>query len=436
MTGIDTTGTVGELDLVSIRARFPALSQAGPDGEPVCFLDGPGGTQVPSSVIEAMSAYLTRANANCGGQFAHSRITDELVARARSVGGAFVCGHEDGIAFGPNMTTLNFLLSQAVGRTLVEGDEIVVTALDHDANVSPWLLLAQDLGLVVREVGLTDELGIDLDGLASVLTERTSVVAFTLASNAVGTLTPAREISELAHSVGALSWADAVHFGTHRRIDVAALGADVLVCSPYKFFGPHLGMAWIRPDLAAFLPASRVRPADELPPGHRFETGTLSHEALAGFVAGVEYLASLGTGPPHFDEPGSEAEAQHRLVASLGARLQLAYDRIAAHEARLAGHFLERLRTIERIQVHGAGRADPSARVSTFGLTSEAAPASALAARLGERSINVWNGNFYALSLMVRLGLGEEGMLRIGMVHYNTEDEVDRVADELAELTR
>jgi selenocysteine lyase/cysteine desulfurase len=248
------------LDVDWVRAQFPALAGSVPPGAPV-FLDAPGGTQVPQSVVSSMSRYLVESNSNTGGAYELSRRTDELIATARRYGGAFVTGDADGIAFGQNMTTLNFNLVRALGRTLVAGDEIVTTALDHDANISPWLLMAADRGLVVREVALTPDLDVDLDDLREKLGDRTRVVAFCLASNAVGTVTPAREIAALAHDAGALAWGDAVAFAPHRRVDVGGLGLDVVVCSPYKFFGPHLGMAWIRPDLAQELPAERVRPA-------------------------------------------------------------------------------------------------------------------------------------------------------------------------------
>ncbi len=282
------------IDVDAVRAQFPALLHPSVGGEPAVFFDGPGGTQVPQSVIDAVADYLARSNANIGGQFESSEVTDDIIAKARSYGGTFVGGSSEGISFGANMTSLNFNLSRAFGRTLREGDEIITTSLDHDANVSPWLLLAQDRGLVVRTVGLTEDLNLDLEDLESKLSDKTKVVAFCLASNAVGTLTPAREVAKLAHEAGALAWADAVAYAPHRRIDVESIGCDVLLCSPYKYFGPHLGMSWMRTDLAESLPAERVRPAGSRPPGHRFETGTQPHENIAGFVAAVEYLADLG----------------------------------------------------------------------------------------------------------------------------------------------
>ncbi|HVC13248.1 MAG TPA: cysteine desulfurase-like protein [Acidimicrobiales bacterium] len=396
------------LDTERIRAQFPALDAAAPPARRPLFLDAPGGTQVPERVVSAMCRYLVEDNSNTGGAYPLSVRTDELIARARVVGAAFVGGDPDGIAFGQNMTTLNFNLVRAVGRTLRPGDEILTTALDHDANISPWLLMAEDRGLVVREVGLTDRLDVDLDDLRTKLGDRTRVVAFCLASNAVGTVTPARKIAELAHEAGALAWGDAVAYAPHRRIDVAALGVDVVLCSPYKFFGPHLGMAWLRPDLARELPAERVRPAAQVPAGHRFETGTLSHEALAGFVAAVDYLASLGAGD------------------DLGSRLTIAYDLIRRHESDLAralGAGLGRLPAVRTAGLPG----DSPGRVPTFGLVPEHATPRKLAERLSDAGIYTWDGNFFAKRVIETLGLDlDEGVLRIGFAHYNTLAEVDR----------
>ncbi len=401
------------LDTDWVRAQFPALrSPARGRGQPI-FLDAPGGTQVPESVVSAMGRYLFEHNSNTDGAYDLSRHTDELVAEGRRYGGTFVGGDPDGIAFGQNMTTLNFNLVRAVGRTLRAGDEILTTALDHDANISPWLLMAQDRGLVVREVGLTTQLDIDLDDLGEKLSDRTRVVAFSLASNAVGTVTRAREIAALAHDAGALAWADAVAYAPHRRIDVGALGLDVLLCSPYKFYGPHLGMAWVRPDLARVLPAERVRPAAEVPPGHRFETGTLSHEAIAGFVAAVDYLASLGSGQ------------------DLASRLTTGYDAIRRHESDLARALGAGIAELAGVRMVGPPGVSP-ARVPTFGLVCERTTPRQLAEALSDAAIYTWDGNFYAKRVVETLGLNlDEGLLRIGMAHYNIRPEVDRLLDVL-----
>ena len=263
------------------------------------FFDGPGGSQMPAEVIDAMVAYMRGSNANLGGAFRTSAESDAVLERARAAAADFTGSEPEEIAFGANMTTLNFQLAHAVARTLEPGDEIVVTDLDHDANVSPWLLVAADHDLVVREAPIRAGDGtLDDDALEALLGERTRVVAFTLASNALGTITDAARMAAAAARVGALAWADAVHLAPHRRLRRAELGIHVLLCSPYKFFGPHLGVAAIERGLAETLPADRVRPAEEWPPGHRFETGTQSHEAIAGTAAAVEYLRSLGRRRP------------------------------------------------------------------------------------------------------------------------------------------
>lgn len=411
-----TSGLTGpQLDVSQVRSQFPALSRANSRGIVPAYFDGPGGTQVPQRVLDAMRDYLVGSNSNIEGEYEASIRTDELIARARGAGGAFVNGDPGGVAFGQNATTLNFLLTRAIGRLLEPGDEIITTTLDHDANVAPWLLLARDRGLTVRQIGVTRDLELDLEDLARQLSDRTKVVAYTLASNAVGTLTPAARVAELAHGAGAWAWVDAVHYASHRRIDVAEIGCDVLLCSPYKFFGPHLGMAWLRPDLAAEWPAERVRPAANHPPGHRFETGTLSHEALAGFVAAVGYLESLGSDDA--DPLGS------------------AYSAISAHEQELAQTFLARLHTMPGWQLLGIQDADPGRRVATFGLLCDHASPEVLARELGRQGYYTWNGNFYALNLVRALGLEEEqGMLRIGFSHYNAAQEVAGLLSHMGEL--
>jgi cysteine desulfurase family protein (TIGR01976 family) len=406
------------LDLPSIRARFPALA-AREDGRLVSYLDGPGGSQVPQEVLDAMLGYLQRDNANLGGAFRASRASDGVMEAGRAALADFVGGEPDEIAFGANMTTLNFLLAHAVTRTFEPGDEIITTWLDHDANVSPWLLVAQDRGLIVHQLGVVEpDLDLDLDELERLITPRTRVVAFTLASNAVGTMPDAPRIAELAHRVGALAWADAVHYAPHRRIDVAALGVDVLLCSPYKFFGPHLGCAWGRKELFESWPADRVRPADDVPAGHRFETGTQSHEAIAAATAAVDYLASLGDGPDR------------------RARLDDAYGRIRVHEEELSAHALRRLAAIPGLTVYGV--TDPDAvgkRTATFCVTLDGHAPRSLAEALAAESIASWDGNYYALSIMQRLGLEEHGGgLRIGFLHYTTRDEVDYALDILERL--
>jgi len=382
------------LDVDAVRARFSALQG------PTAFFDGPGGTQCPDSVIDAIAGYLRESNANLGGSFEASRRSDALLALARITAGAFLgCRPEEAI-FGQNMTTLNFMLSRTVGRTLKAGDEILVTRLDHDGNISPWLELAHDLDLKVGFVDIHDDTTLDLQDLEWQLTERTRVVAFPLASNAVGTLTDARRVAELAHDAGALAWADAVHYAPHRPIDVADLGVDVLICSPYKFFGPHLGLAFGRAELLERWRPYKVRPSAMEPLGHRFETGTLAHELLAGFVAAVEYVDSLG------------------------------WPAIRVHERALGERFLDGLP--ERCTLHGLPSMD--GRVPTFAFTVQGLSPRTVAERLAEREIAVWDGNYYAVEVMERLGLAAEGAVRAGFVHYNTAPEVDRLLAALAEL--
>jgi cysteine desulfurase family protein (TIGR01976 family) len=376
------------LDVEAVRARFPALCSG------VAHLDGPGGTQVPQTVIDAVAGYLRDSNANLGGAFAASRRSDELVERAHAVAGSFLgCRPEEAI-FGANMTTLNFALSRALGRELRAGDELVVTRLDHDGNVSPWLELAHDLDLTIAFVELQDNTTLDLADLESKLGPRTRVVAFPLASNGVGTLTDAARIAELAHSVGALAWADAVHYAPHAPIDVAALGVDVLLCSPYKFFGPHLGLAFVREELLGAWRPYTVRPA----PG--WETGTLPHELLAGFVAAVEYLDELG------------------------------WEAIQTHERGLGERFLAGLPGSCTLY----GLATMEGRTPTFAFTVAGRTPREVAERLAERGIAVWDGDYYAVELMRRLGLQPGGAVRAGFVHYNTADEIDRLLAALAQL--
>jgi cysteine desulfurase family protein (TIGR01976 family) len=276
------------LDIQAVRARFSALRQ------PLAFFDGPGGTQVPDEVIDAVSRYYRESNANVSGPYATSRRTEALVAQARLTAGEFLGCDPAETIFGANMTTLAFALTRTAGRSWQAGDEILVTKLDHDANVSPWLELAQDKELHVRFADIHEDTTLDLDDLERQLTDRTRVVAFPVASNAVGTRADVRRIVELAHDAGALAWADAVHYGPHGPIDAGDWGVDVLICSPYKFFGPHLGVAFGRAELLESWRPYKVRPAADEPLGHRFETGTLAHELLAGFVAAVGYIDSVG----------------------------------------------------------------------------------------------------------------------------------------------
>jgi cysteine desulfurase family protein (TIGR01976 family) len=381
-------------DVAAARAKFPALASG------LVFFDGPGGTQVPQSVIDAVSACLRDANANVEGPFETSRRADAIIAEAHEAAARFLGATPEELGFGQNMTSLNFALTRTLGRELRPGDEIVVTRLDHDGNVAPWLELAHDLDLVIRRADFNEEDGtLDLDDLAAQLSERTRVVAFPWASNALGTITPVRKIAELAHEAGALAWVDAVHYAPHGPIDVAAVGADVLICSPYKFFGPHLGLFFGRKELIERWRPYKVRPSADEPVAHRFETGTLSHEALAGTTATIEYIESLG------------------------------WDAIRAHERELGRRFLDGLP--EPYQLHGPPTME--GRVPTFSLTHPERSPDELAGDLGARGIATWPGNFYAVDVMDRLGL-PQGTLRVGFVHYNTFEEVDRLLAVLEEL--
>ena len=370
------------LDVAAVRARFPALASG------VAFLDAPGGTQCPQSVIDAIAGYLRESNANLGGAFAASRRSDELVELAHAAAARFLGCRAGETIFGQNMTTLNFVLTRTLGRALAAGDQILVTRLDHDGNVAPWLELAHDLDLRVDFVEIHPDTTLDLDDLERKLTERTRVVAFPLASNAVGTIVDARRVVELAHAAGALAWADAVHYAPHGQIDVATLGVDVLLCSPYKFFGPHMGLAYVRADLAESWRTYKVRPAH-----HRFETGTLPHELLAGFVAAVDYVDSIG------------------------------WDAIHAHERALGQRFLAQLP--DSCTLYGLPAME--GRVPTFAFNVAGVPPRTVAERLGQLDIAVWDGNYYAVEVMNRLGLGDEGAVRVGFVHYNTTAEIDRL---------
>lgn len=406
-------------DLGLIRARFPALHRQ-VAGAPVVYLDGPGGSQTPETVARAVADYLLTDNANCGGRFVTSEETDRLLATARRAAADVLGCTEEEVVFGPNTTTINFLLAHAVARTLSRGDEILVTELDHDANVSPWLQVAADHGLAVRTAPLDPGDGtLDLQALESLISDRTRVIACTLASNALGSVPDMPRVAAAAHGADALLWVDGVHLAPHRRVHRAALGADVLLTSPYKYFGPHLGVAAVRADLARSLPADRVRPAEERPFGHRFETGTQSHEAIAGFVAAVEYLEWLGAG-----------------AADRPARLDLAYARIQEHETALTRYTLERMAGIPGLRVYGiADPARASERTPTFCFNLAGWSPRDLSGALAERELFTYDGDYYALGVMTALGLRESGgAVRAGYLHYTTGSEAERFCDTLAAL--
>lgn len=414
------------LDVPALRAHFPSLART-IDGRQVAYLDGPGGTQVPAECIAAISTYLERSNANHGGAFTASVETDAMLDDVHAAGADFLGAHDPGeIVFGPNMTTITFAVSRAIGRELGPGDEVVVTRLDHDANVAPWLAMAEDRGATVRWIELAeDRATLDLDGIGDLLTPRTKVVAVGMASNALGTVTDVGRVIEMAHAVGALAYVDAVHAAPHLPIDVATLRADLLVTSPYKFFAPHLGMLYGRRELLERFVAYRVRPAGEALPG-KWEVGTQNHEALAGLVGTFAYLEALGA---------AYGDAAERATDRRG-RLRAAMSAIRAHERDLSLGTLERLGAVPGIRIHGiTDPAQVASRVPTFSVTLPGRHPRALAEHLAARAISTWDGDFYAWELVKALGLDDEGgLLRIGLVHYNTLDEVDRLVEALLEL--
>jgi cysteine desulfurase family protein (TIGR01976 family) len=377
------------------RARFSSLRDGG-----FAFFDAPGGTQVPDEVGEAIAAALRDASGNLGAPYATGRAVEAILARAKDDGARFLGCTPDEISFGMNMTTLNFALSRAAARDFAAGDEVLTTELDHDGGVAPWVELAADKGLVVRIAKATEELTLDYDDLERQLTGRTRVVAFALASNATGTVADARRICALAREAGAISWVDAVHYAAHEPIDVADLGCDVLLCSPYKFCGPHLGLAYVRRELAETWRPYKARPSSSTPVGRRFETGTLPYELLAGFSATIAYLDSLGGLPVLRD-----------------------------YERALGGRLVDALP--ENVTLYGPRTM--AGRVPTFLLNVHGVPADQAARRLAERGLGVWHAdNWYCVALAARL---PEQSLRAGLAHYNTEGEVDRLLEELGDLS-
>lgn len=409
------------LNVEALRAQFPALALVHRD-RPMAFFDGPGGTQVPRSVIDAVADYYRTSNANDGGPFATSERSMAVSAEAHRAVADLVGGDDpEAITFGPNMTSLTFHLSRSITATMAAGDEVIVTGLDHQANVDPWIAAAADRGLTIRiwEPQLEDTT-LHLEDLDALLTPRTRLLAMGLASNAVGTINPVAEAAARVHAVGGWVYLDAVHAAPHLPIDVGALGTDFLVCSAYKFFGPHQGMAWGRAEILDALPAYKVRPAH-----HRFETGTQSFEGQAGTLAAIEYLAGIGRA---VDGVAPDAGRRAALVAGLMAirETEMAlYARLAAGLAAIPG-----LRTF--------GITDPSRfadRAPTAALTIAGTTPRAVAETLGGEGIAVWDGDFYATGLIERLGLAETGgVVRVGLMHYNTADEVDRLLASVARI--
>jgi cysteine desulfurase family protein (TIGR01976 family) len=405
-----------QLNLQTIRAQFPALART-QNHQPVIFADGPAGSQVPVSVAQAMTDYLLTTNANHGGCFATSVESDAILHQAHQDAAAFLGTNDpECIVFGNNMTTLTFAFSRALAQTWQQGDEIVLSRCDHDANVTPWVLAAEDRGVTVRWIEINqDDCTLNLDSLKKVLTNRTRLVAVGMASNAVGTVHPVKMIADLAHAVGALVFLDAVHYAPHGLIDAPATGADFIVCSAYKFFGPHVGILWGQRTHLERLRPYKVRPAANTL-SDRWMTGTQNHEGIAGVSAAIKYLASL---------------SDHG--ATLRERLVHAYQAIAVHESALGSRFLEGLASLRGFRV--LGQKSMNQRVSTFGIIHETITAERLSKRLAQDGIFTWAGNFYALPLTEALNLEPAGMLRIGFLHYNTIDEVDHVVEALRRCT-
>jgi cysteine desulfurase family protein (TIGR01976 family) len=397
----------------SIRSRFPALGRRH-RGRPVAYFDGPGGTQVPQAVVDAMADYLLHHNANTHWPYPTSVETDAALAAARDALADLLGGRAPEIAFGANMTTLTFHLSRALGRRWAPGDEIVVTELDHHANVDPWRQLAAERGLVVRAVPFRPETGqLDMDHLAAALGPKTRLLAIGAASNALGTKNDVRRAADLAHAKGALVFVDAVHYAPHAFVDVAALGADFLACSAYKFYGPHVGVLWGRQALVEELDLPKLEPAPENAPD-RLETGTQNHEGIVGAAAAVDFLASLGEGPDRRSRLGV-------AMASLHARGQELVERLWSG-----------LRRIQGVTVYGPPPSEP--RTPTVAFTVRGMASEDVAKALAARAVFVSSGDFYATTVVRRLGHAEDGVVRAGCACYTTPDEVDRLLEGVAEV--
>jgi len=437
------------LDLTHIRAQFPSLAQT-VNGHPAAFLDGPGGTQVPQRVIDAISNYLRRDNANTGGAYTTSRHTDAMLADARAAMADFLHCAADEIVFGPNMTSLTYMMSRAIGRHLGPGDEILITRLDHDANVSPWLAL-EEKGVTIRWAEIHEEnCTLDVADLASKINDRTKLVAVGYASNAVGTINPVKTIIRLAHAAGALAYIDAVHYGPHGLIDVAALDCDFLVCSTYKFFGPHMGVLFGKREHLHRLRPYKVRPLTDAVP-NRWEWGTLNHECIAGITACVDYIADLGrralnnagtttthVGTDAFVRPSGEARS---LTTSRRSAIVAAFEAIHHYEHGLMNRLIAGLKNIPALKLYGItdpARFEercPTLAVRVENQTADQTPLE-LSKKLGDQGFFTWDGNYYALNLTERLDVEKSGgFLRIGLVHYNTVEEVDRLLIALKKIT-
>lgn len=404
------------LDVLAVRQQFPALSECY-NGKPATFFDNPGGTQVHESVIRAMTDYMTRRNANTHGVFATSRLSDEVIDHARQAAADLLGAAPEEIIFGNNMTSLTFALGRSLAAEFGPDDEIVVTRLDHDANVWPWVMMAEDTGAQVRWADVDMETcTLDMEHLQSLINERTRLVAVGYASNAVGTINDVKTIIGWAKAVGAYSYIDAVQYAPHGLIDVKALDCDFLACSAYKFFGPHVGLQYGKREHLERLRAYRVRPAGEELPG-KWETGTKNHEGLAGAAAAIDYIAGLGVA---YGSTAPTAPRRQKLVA--------AWQVIGEYEHLLMDRLITGLKAIPRVRIYGiTSRMDWDKRMATVSIRKEGLTPEELALKLADQNIFVWNGNFYAVSISERLGVEQSGgLVRIGLVHYNTIEEIDR----------
>ncbi|HWQ04340.1 MAG TPA: cysteine desulfurase-like protein [Longilinea sp.] len=414
------------LDLKTIRAQFPALQRS------TVFFDNPGGTQVARPCLERMSHYMVETNANHGGEFKTSLDSDELILQARMAAADLLNAKQnEEIIFGANMTTLTFQISRSLGRLLQPGERLVVTNLDHDANIAPWLQVAEERGCSVRRVDIhVKDCTLDLSDFEAALTEKPRLVAFGYASNAVGTINPVEQLTALAHAAGALVYVDAVQYAPHGPIDVQQLGCDFLVCSAYKFFGPHLGVLYGRQELLEQLPAYRVRPAPAEAPG-KFETGTGNFEGMAGLLGAIEYLEWLGYlyGEDYLELYADQYTGRRQI-------LKQAMSVIRSYEFELSRHLLSMLQGVRGVRVYGPAEITRlEERVPTVSFTMEGRHPQEIARLLAERDINVWNGNFYALAVTERLGLeAAGGLVRIGATHYNTKKEIERLGDALVQI--
>jgi len=415
--------------LSSIRQQFPSLDRRD------VFFDNPGGTQIARQSAERIQRYLLECNANHGGAFKSSIESDAVLDEAHQAMADFLnAASGDEIIFGPNMTSLTFSLSRALARTLGAGDEILVTRLDHDANISPWLLAAEDRGCHVTWVDFdVEDCTLSLEDFARALERRPKIAAFGYASNAVGTINPARKLTQMAHDAGALVYVDAVQYAPHGPIDVQDLGCDLLVCSAYKFFGPHVGALYGRYDLLEQLRAYKVRPASDLPPG-KFETGTQNHEGIAGVLGAVEYFEWLGG---QFGD--EQAEGLHESSYS-GRRLALkkAMRAIRAYEFELSRALIQTIEAVPGTRIYGVTDVKRlEQRVPTVSFTLEGKFPRQVAEMLGKRGLYVWDGNYYALAVTERLGVEQSGgMVRVGAAHYNTLEEISRLGDALREVSK